>query len=430
MSKKKLTYEYVSNYFKDRNCELLETEYKNNETKMKYKCECGNIAYIKWAHFLRGQRCGCGSKKTAEKLRFSYEYVQNYFKSKECELLETKYINTSTKMKYKCSCGNISFVTFTNFKTSDKCMECNGSKKLTYEYVFNYFKEHDCELLETEYINSSTLMNYRCECGNESKTIWNNFRKEHRCNKCGNKKRSKKLRYSYEYVFAYFKENDCSLLSKEYINNNQRLDYICSCGNKAKIKFIHFKRNQRCPECRNKKISESKYLTYEFVFDFFKNQNCELLESYYINNETKMKYKCSCGDISYICFGNFQAGKRCGCEKSKGEVKIIKILKENNINFKPQKRFDDCRDKKPLPFDFYIIDKNILIEFDGHQHYTPWGFGKVSKDIEAAEKSLKQQKIRDEIKTKYCRDNSIKLIRIPFWHIDNIEKIFKKEDII
>jgi hypothetical protein len=41
---KKLTYEYVSNYFEDRGCILLEKEYINNHTKMRYICNCGDIS--------------------------------------------------------------------------------------------------------------------------------------------------------------------------------------------------------------------------------------------------------------------------------------------------------------------------------------------------------------------------------------------------
>ena len=36
-------------------------------------------------------------------------------------------------------------------------------------------------------------------------------------------------------------------------------------------------------------------------------------------------------------------------------------------------------------------------------------------------------KIKDNIKTQYCKDNNIKLIRIPYWDFDNIEEILKKE---
>lgn len=42
--------------------------------------------------------------------------VQDYFKSNQCELLENQYINSSTKMKYRCKCNNIFDITFTPLK--------------------------------------------------------------------------------------------------------------------------------------------------------------------------------------------------------------------------------------------------------------------------------------------------------------------------
>jgi len=43
--------------------------------------------------------------------------------------------------------------------------------KLTYEYVYNYFKKQGCELLEMEYIGGTTKMKYICKCGNISSII-------------------------------------------------------------------------------------------------------------------------------------------------------------------------------------------------------------------------------------------------------------------
>jgi len=48
---KKLTFEYVKQYFEDRGCELLETEYINSKIKMRYICKCGNEAEIKFNSF-------------------------------------------------------------------------------------------------------------------------------------------------------------------------------------------------------------------------------------------------------------------------------------------------------------------------------------------------------------------------------------------
>lgn len=105
---------------------------------------------------------------------------------------------------------------------------------------------------------------------------------------------------------------------------------------------------------------------------------------------------------------------------SGGEKRIEKYLKRKNINFVWQKRFKDCRDKMPLPFDFYVPKYNLIIEFDGEQHYKETKkFGRESFEI--------TQK-HDIIKNKYCLDNNINLLRLTFddlfhnvieWALDN-----------
>ena len=119
----------------------------------------------------------------SSKTKITYEYVKNYFIEQECELISTEYINNKTKMKYKCKCGNESSIVFNNFKNGQRCKKCKSSnyinsKKLTFEYVKNYFTEQQCELLETEYKNNNTKMKYKCKCGNISNIIFNNVKKK------------------------------------------------------------------------------------------------------------------------------------------------------------------------------------------------------------------------------------------------------------
>lgn len=85
-----------------------------------------------------------------------------------------------------------------------------------------------------------------------------------------------------------------------------------------------------------------------------------------------------------------------------------------HINYDTQKRFSDCRDKNPLPFDYYIEDFNIAIEYDGEFHYKPVMLGKTLTYETAYENMINTQK-RDNIKDTYCQDHKINLIRIPFW---------------
>jgi hypothetical protein len=114
---------------------------------------------------------------------------------------------------------------------------------------------------------------------------------------------------------------------------------------------------------------------------------------------------------------NHMQGQGCpNCCNSIGENAIINILTTHNILFKAQHTFPDCKYKKVLSFDFKIIGKNICIEYDGVQHFTPVKrFG--------GEEDFKIRKIRDNIKTEYCIKNNIILYRISYKDDINIEML-------
>lgn len=118
------------------------------------------------------------------------------------------------------------------------------------------------------------------------------------------------------------------------------------------------------------------------------------------------KCKCDCGNIcykgsSYLITGVVQS---CGCLKSKGEQKIIQILQDNNIPFKTQYYFSDCKNGQHYFYFDFFINNQYLIEYDGIQHYQQTGWEDLEK--------IKQ---RDSIKNKYCKDKNISLIRIPYF---------------
>ena len=112
------------------------------------------------------------------------------------------------------------------------------------------------------------------------------------------------------------------------------------------------------------------------------------------------------------------------CESlSQRHFEYLCYLLDNNIKFKMEYWFQDLKLEKPLRFDFAIFnndDKLIeLVEIQGDQHYNP---GFLSQN--GFEKFQKQQ-IRDSLKNKYCEDNKIPLLRIPYWEKDNIDTIIE-----
>lgn len=109
--------------------------------------------------------------------------------------------------------------------------------------------------------------------------------------------------------------------------------------------------------------------------------------------------------------------------KSNGEVKIENILKSKGVKYESEKRFKDCRDSLPLPFDFYLPEYNTCIEFDGEQHH------KVVEYYGGID-YLKDRIKKDKIKTNWCDKNDIKLLRISYDKIDDIDDILSDYFII
>ena len=117
---------------------------------------------------------------------------------------------------------------------------------------------------------------------------------------------------------------------------------------------------------------------------------------------------------------NHLKGQNCPiCKESKGEYKIRELLDNNQIKFIPQYKFDNCKNILPLPFDFYLPDYNICIEYNGIQHYKP------IEHFGGKERFILQQKC-DKIKFDYCEINKINLIIIKYNEsVSKIEKVLK-----
>jgi hypothetical protein len=203
-------------------------------------------------------------------------------------------------------------------------------KKLTHEFVRQYFEDNGCYLLEEEYVNSQTKMAYICECGSIAEISWSNFRKGSRCWLCGHLKSANALTFHYRGVAQYFKDNGCVLLDGEYINCKTKLTYICECGNIAESIYDTFKRGTRCYDCGIEKSASARSLRYKDIEKYFADCGCVLIDDEYIRTHAKMAYICECGNISEITYAHFSNGKRCY------ECWLYRMSGENSPTWKPE----------------------------------------------------------------------------------------------
>lgn len=123
-----------------------------------------------------------------------------------------------------------------------------------------------------------------------------------------------------------------------------------------------------------------------------------------------------------------RTGNKSGCPRcnvSKGEKKVEEFLIANGFTYEKQHQFEDCRNIFPLRFDFVIFDKDkisSIIEYDGEQHYK----GRARSDPNKSGETLKRIQRNDKIKNEYCKEKKLNLIRIPYWDLNNIEKILSE----
>ena len=351
--------------------------------------------------------------------KLTYEFVKAEFAKVGYKLLEKEYIDYKTPMNYLCVKNHNAKISWSDFNRGHRCSQCyHESTRMDFEFVKSGFEKEGFTLLETEYINNAKPMNCLCIKKHECKITWGNFKAGQRCRKCFIESDAESKRPDFEFIKNEFKKAGCTLLETKYINCRTHMKYLCAGDHNSVTTWSMFKNGHRCKQCLNDRIR----IKYEVVKEAFERNGCTLLSTTYINCDQKLKYICICGNKSYTTYDRMKNGTSCGCVKSHGERLIIKYLNENNIKYITQKTFPDCANKNKLRFDFYVKiddDTKFLIEFDGRQHF-------VLIEYRGGEKAFSLVKKCDDIKNNYCIIKDIKLLRIPYSHKGNINKILDK----
>lgn len=285
------------------------------------------------------------------------------------------------------------------------------AKRLTYEEVKEHIESFGYKLLSNEYVNNSTKLLLECPFGHKYKTTFDIFKRGCRCPYCSNR-----AKHTYEGIKEYIESFGYKLLSEGYKNNHTKLKIKCSKGHEYETTFKDFKRGGRCAKCKG-----LKRYTIEEVREYIEENNYKLISEEYINEKEKMRFVCDKGHEYNASFECFKRGQRCPiCRISKGERKIMDWLENYKIFYiYDSEYFEDLLSARgnPLRPDFIIEDKKIWIEYDGEFHF--------GERFEGDSFEIMQE--HDKLKNEYAKRNNWKLIRIPYWEFDNIEKILEKE---
>lgn len=340
------------------------------------------------------------------------------------ELLDNEYINKNTKMTFKDKNGYLYYLTIDSVKDkrTKRFNIVDSRNKYTIKNIQKFIENngYKTKLLSDKFISPNSKLKLQCECGEIFEVCWNHMWNTGKifCNKCGREKMANSHRINYEELSKKVKEFGYNLITKkENFKNKHNIDVQDFEGYKYNTSIYNLKDNKNIFTKFNKK---NPFLI-DNICNYIKINNLpiELVDKtprqVSIKNYYFEFYCCECGDIFKATLDQIRYDNRFRCDKCSSRQSTLEWTVEQylilkNIKYEKQKRFNDCRNKRELPFDFYLNDYSCVLEVQGYQHYY---------ENHYFNQTLEERQRIDKIKEDYCKNNNIKYISIPFWLIIN-----------
>lgn len=290
------------------------------------------------------------------------------------------------------------------------------------------FKKEVYDIVGDEYtiltdyeLSSKHIQMQHMVCGHTYSVRPNLFLKGRRCPKCKGNNAKRKTTEMFKSEVRRLVGDEYTVMG-QYVNRATKVEMRHNkCGRVYEVEPGNFLYRSRCIECY--------YAQLRLTTEEFEDRLLEALgKEYLLESEYKGMYEIvkirhlACGN-SYKSKPNDIIFKHSGCKtcsQSTGEGYVSSYLSEKGIKFEHQKTFPDLKNVSYLSYDFYLPDYDVVIEYQGEQHFKPKTFGGITKH--EAEKRLAQQKHHDMIKEKYALDNNYTLLQ-PNYKLNTYSKL-------
>lgn len=334
-----------------------------------------------------------------------------------------EYHGAHEKIEILHKCGYSYFAAPTNILNGRKCPKCSKRVRYTIDDAKAIFKEHQKTLLADGIENVLTQMPFTCDLhksyGIQYATL-SSVSRGGGCKLCKNEKVRKNqpnLKYDQKSVVELFKKSHLVVCGK-YKSMKTPISFYCEKHKDMGIQTITLNnflyQHSSCKYCARENISRLKSTPENEIRHLLDGMNLEYIDS---RVDKKMT-------VSFVCKAHRAYGVQCNsldkikrgqgcrlCSASTGETMVSSILKEKNIEYEFQKKFDGLvgEGRGQLSYDFYLPKYNTLIEYQGQQHYM------IVDAFHATDETLKKQIHHDDLKREYAKENNISLIEVPYW---------------
>lgn len=341
-------------------------KYIDSKTKIKWKCLVDGHEWESTPEKIIGKRQQ-GCPKCGHHIAFSDTEFDNKLKEVNTKIKRVgNYINSRTKIQFECLVDGFRWMARPNdILSKSGCPKCCHHVPINNKYIDEKIKQYSLPILRLEDVLTS-----------RKKIKW----------KC--------LIDGYEW----------SDKPNNIINNCVRRE--------IDKRFKYF----GCKECRKRE----RVIKFNTIIDIeIKDRNIKRLDEYKSSTK-KIKFWCfQCNKQFFSSYANIvYSGSGCPFCRRKGEKFVYHILtKLFSKQYQIKRNFViKVKSNKRHRFiiDFRLKSDNIIfVEFNGSQHYKPTKFCNISDDL--ANKNFRKQVERDTDLRKYCLNNNITLIEIPYW---------------
>lgn len=347
-------------------------------------------------------------KKQLTQEEFINECVENH--GDLYDLSKAVYIKSTEKVLIGCKIhGDFEILPY-NIRKGNGCPKC--SRRMTQdEFILKAKSTHGdlYDYTNTVFEGSARKVTITCKVHGDFEQNAGQHILGKGCSLCGNNQ------YTQEQIISILEEKHPTLdFSKVlYKNTKEKVPVSCKiCEHNFTPSIGNLKDlNSGCPKCANNITKTTEEFIKESKESFL--DRFDYTKTNYTKAHDTVIIHCNKHDIDFeIPAFHHLNGRGCHlCNTENNSFYAVKNIEEQlnslGIEFIKEKRFSDCRNVLPLPFDFYIESMNLCIEYDGIQHFkalSHWG----------GEETLEMRKINDEIKNQYCKDNNINLLRLRY----------------
>ena len=228
-----------------------------------------------------------------------YDKLKGNVEAKGWELLSEHYVITIDKVMIRCNVGHEFEMEPCRVTPEKQCYQCWKDSKGGIDRVSEIVSDHDIECISdtSEYESRQSILRFKCNRGHEfeytSKTIYNKHNKKESidCLICNSpKEKLKKIVANHN--------GECL---SEYQTRKTRMKFRCEKDHVFQATYVSIQGGSWCHACKTGRKSISD------MHELAKKHNGKCLSTEYVNNQTKLKWKCKKGHIFWKKFNNIQS---------------------------------------------------------------------------------------------------------------------------